>query len=71
MPLSWVEIVSNAQNESITSLGLWGFTELEGNKDNKLEAKPEDQQSCNAHLRPKPELIYFPSLLLVAYLTFL
>ena len=40
-------------------------------KQGQLEAKPEDQQSCNAHLRPKPELIYFPSLLLVAYLTFL
>ena len=32
---------------------------------------PEDQRSCNAHLRPKPELIYVPSLLLVAYLNFL
>ena len=32
---------------------------------------PEDQWSCNAHLRPIPELIYFPSLLLVGYLTFL
>ena len=30
---------------------------------------PEDQRSCNAHLRPKTDLIYFPSLMLVAYLT--
>ena len=32
---------------------------------------PEDQWSCNAHLRPKSELISFSSLFLVGYLTFL
>ena len=33
--------------------------------------KIDVQRACNADLRPGPELIYFPSILLMEYLTFL